>query len=106
MGIDWFRVRVRADTDRVLLDDLVERQATAFQSIQSMWIWNFDAETGELGRALQERLHNDAYLHASNRLEQLLEFPEWDQDSGHARDFPDLAVCFRVYPITKSSIFP
>jgi hypothetical protein len=39
-------------------------------------------------------------------LRELLDFPEYDHETSRPRDHPDLALCWRVYPITHSTIFP
>ncbi|MCX7593235.1 MAG: hypothetical protein N2235_05645 [Fischerella sp.] len=45
MGVNWFRVRIKSDVDRSLLEKLIEKQAIAFQS---MWGWG----------STENRIHN------------------------------------------------
>lgn len=103
MGIDWFRVGVRRETDPAQLGRLMEQQALAFQSIGT---WNSKACTDRVRDALCHRLHFETYLAASDSVRGLLEFPGWDDERQRATDLPDLVPCWRVYPITYNPTFP
>jgi hypothetical protein len=105
MGVDWVRAYVPQDSRAARLEELVEQQAVAFQS---MWGWSSHAASDydAVRRALNERLHFAAYHAASDSLRELLTFPEWYEARGCPRDLPELAASWRVYAITYNPIFP
>lgn len=105
MGVDWYRAKISNAAGPAKVDELIERQAIAFQS---MWGWISIACSDYNGveSALLERLHEPAYLAASKALRALIAFPEWDEESGRPTDVPDLEICWRVYPITHNPIYP
>ncbi|MBE9117934.1 hypothetical protein IQ249_18715 [Lusitaniella coriacea LEGE 07157] len=104
MGIDWFRVRIKPDVDRKLLDRLVKQQAVSFQSMRGKWTTSQSDD--KLTLKLLEALHQDSYSNALSALSDLLIFPEWDDELNCPKDIPDLQSRWRVYPITYNEIFP
>src|SRR5689334_20298536 len=105
MGVDWVRAYVPRTSELAELERLVEQQALAYQS---MWGWYSHAcsDYDSVTRTLRERLHKTAYLTASDSLRERLTFPEWDDARGCSRDIPELAFCWRVYPITHNPTYP
>ncbi len=104
MGIDWFMVRFKSGADPDELTRLIREQAVAFQTLYG-W-FDSTSEDNPLLSGLLTDLHGPAYRAASDALAGLAEFPEYDDATGRATDYPDLAVCWRVYPITSGPIFP
>ena|ERR1051325_10264984 len=105
MGIDWFRMRPKLTTDQGGLARLIELQAEAFQGLPSMWSTD-QLETPESYENETIRRFERQYGDSSRALKQLLDFPVWDSGTDTSNDYPDLAPCWRVYPITHTSIFP
>lgn len=105
MEIDWVRVSVPGTAELAKLENLVEQQALAFQS---MWGWSSHACTDydSVRRSLLQRLHETAYRAASDSLVALFSFPEWDDARGCCTDLPELSQSWRVYPITGNRIYP
>jgi hypothetical protein len=105
MGVDWFRATVKPGVDRSRLEQLVEQQAVAFQS---MYGWNSVAcqDADGVRNALLGKLHAGMYRSASDAIRELLDFPGWDRSEGCAEDIPDLIPCCRVNPITNNVTFP
>lgn len=79
MGVDWSRATMKSAAPSAGLEDLVERQALAFQS---MWGWHSHAcsDHDAVQHALRKRLHFADYRAASDSLSELLHFPEWDDE--------------------------
>lgn len=99
MGVDWTRMRIKADVNLAAIRELIELQSCCFPN-----------------RMLDERLAQIAfnkldsislaekdkiYTESSYSLRQLLEFENYPPS-----DFPDLDLSRRVYIITYNSIFP
>ncbi|WP_036487595.1 hypothetical protein [Myxosarcina sp. GI1] len=103
MGIDWFRFKLKDNTDISLVKKLIERQAISFQSL---WGWSSNFDKDKNLYSLLEKIHLQPYIKASKELKSLLEFPEWNEEKGCAEDISDLHSCMRVYPITRWAIFP
>ena len=103
MGIDWIRFQIKPEVDLNQLKDLIEQQALAFQSVSGWYETNSD---GQLTYNLMKAIHWDTYQNASNAIEELLIFPEWDEEHNCEADFPDLSLCFRVYPVRNNELFP
>lgn len=104
MGVDWFRFRVKPGADPARLRALVREQAFAFQ-VWYGWEQSLSDEY-PLMRDLLVNAHTTPGLDASRQLLGLIELPEYDREKGHAKDIPDLAPCWRVYPITDNDTFP
>ena len=105
MAVDWFRVRPKDSTDPNELRTLIERQATAFQSITSYWI---DYQPGLPREEFEQEKEEwfDEYRVSSQLLFDLLEPPPYDEDLCKCTDIPDLGPCQRLFPIIENPIFP
>jgi hypothetical protein len=97
-------MRPKPGVDPAELERLVRRQADAIQAMICCWPTHtltpdsYDEQT-------KQRLERP-YLESSEALKGLLEFPEYDDEAKLCCDHPDLAPCWRVYPITCNTVFP
>jgi hypothetical protein len=96
MGIDWFRMRLQPGVDRGAVAECAAYQAYAFQHMPS-W-WNSDLLPGVEIPKDPELL--EVYRRSSDELFGLLDIV--DAAEGNTSVFPS---SFRVYPITKNTIF-
>jgi hypothetical protein len=103
MGVDWAVMFPNKDANRAELMRLIRQQADAFQAMPSYWDRDIMTPRSVLDRTKEE--HEPLYLTSSRALHGLLEFPEYDE-TGRLPEYPGLAPCWRVYPITESPIFP
>ncbi|MHC5538096.1 hypothetical protein ACYOEI_07690 [Singulisphaera rosea] len=105
MGVNWVRATLPRASSLDRLEALVEQQAIASQS---MWGWSSLASSDydAVRRALNERLHLDAYRAASDAFFECLSFPDWDDARNCPSDIPELAASWRVSAITNNPIFP
>jgi hypothetical protein len=105
MGIDWFRMRPKQNAPESELHRLIDMQAEAFQGLPSMWSTE-QIEPLEIYDEEEARRLGQQYGESSRTLRELLDFPAWDESTHTPHDYPELLVCWRVYPITHYSIFP
>jgi hypothetical protein len=105
MGIDWFRMRPKQNAQESELHRLINLQAEAFQRLPSMWSTD-QIEPSEIYDEEETRRLERQYGDSSRALTELLDYPTWDDSTYTPHDYPELALCWRVYPITHSGIFP
>jgi hypothetical protein len=103
VGIDWYRVKVKAGTDRARLESLVVQQASGAQALYG---WSPTSRRDAVGYELRKRLNFESYCAASRELQSLLEFPTLDQENHCATDIPDLSLCWRITHIAGNDTFP
>ncbi|HYE17606.1 MAG TPA: hypothetical protein VEA69_04135 [Tepidisphaeraceae bacterium] len=107
MGIDWYRIKFREDADRVVLRELIEREAMAFQSFNG---WHTPFADDRLRDQLNTQLHAAAWGHASDGLQELLVFPSPEEremdDPSPADPAPMLARRMRLAVVGQNKIFP
>ncbi|HVX14805.1 MAG TPA: hypothetical protein VHC22_26685 [Pirellulales bacterium] len=104
MGIDWSRMRPKHDADPAEVERLIRRQAEAFQATPYHWATDTLTPDSYLERTREQS--ERAYLEAFRALKELLDFPEYDDETDQCRDRADLAPCWRVYAITWTTVFP
>ncbi|MGD9127645.1 MAG: hypothetical protein PVH19_09730 [Planctomycetia bacterium] len=105
MGVDWFRVRPKASTDLEELRSLIDRQATAFQSITWYWMSSpLDLPTDSFLK--EEKVWSEEFLSSSKRLAEQFEQPPYDAELGHCLDIADLDPCRSTFSILGNPIFP
>lgn len=105
MGIDWYQMRPKKSAEESELRRLIALQAEAFQRLPSMWSTDQIEPLGMCDQEEARRLEQQ-YGESSTALRKMLDFPTWDESTGMPHDDSELAVCWRVYPITHNSIFP
>ena len=102
MGVDWFRMRPKADANPEVLIKLIHEQFTYFPysggHIKSLYTDKilYDNLSEE-----QLTYYATCYGESSKALQALLEIEPYPP-----LDFPNFEVCWRVYPITYNLIFP
>lgn len=106
MGTDWTRMRLKQGADRAELKRLVSRQAEAFQGMPAYWDTDPQAQTSGSYYHRTRDQFEPAYLEASEALKERLDFSHYDYETDQCCDYPDLAPCWRVYPITGTKVFP
>jgi hypothetical protein len=70
------------------------------------YYWATDSLTPDSYHEQTRQRFERPYLESSRALRELLEFPEYDHEANRSCDDPDLAPCWRVYPIAHNTIFP
>jgi hypothetical protein len=103
VGIDWSGMRPQQNVDPAELESLISRQAEAFQGMP--YHWATDSLTPDSYHEQSRAQFERAYLESSRALKKRLAFPEYDDETNRSGDYPDLAPCWRVYPITHNTIF-
>lgn len=104
MGIDWVRMRPTHDADPAELDRLIRQQAETFQGMP--YCWATDSLTPDSYHQRTRDQFERAYLKSCEALKEHLDFSHYDDETDQCRDYPDLAPCCRVYPITGTTVFP
>jgi hypothetical protein len=104
MGIDWAVMFPRKGADPAELRRLIRQQAEAFQAMPSYWDRDFMTPRSALDRTKEE--HEPLFSKSCRALMELLELPEYGDETGRLTEFPGLPPCWRVYPIMDSPIFP
>lgn len=103
MGIDWVRMRPQTTADPQTIARLVELQAESFQrGYPGCWITR-----GECAPYNEQELRwQQQCLDASRELESLLDFPDFDHETGIAADDAEFDLGRRNYAIARNPIFP
>lgn len=104
MGVDWYRMRPKPGVSTEELSRLIRQQAESFQGMP--YYWAADLLTPDSYYEQARQRYERPYLESSKTLEGLLDFPDYDEEAGRCCDHPDLAPCWRVYPITCNTVFP
>jgi hypothetical protein len=102
MGIDWCPFKPKAGVAHDELVELVTAQSRAFQSLDEFWSVDPSPMCRTEATARKGTPNGAArktYLAASERLAGLIDF-------GGNQQHSDLTDSFRVYPITRTTIFP
>lgn len=104
MGVDWSRMRPKQDADPAEVEGLIRQQAEAFQATPAYWATDTLTPDSYFQRTRDQ--FERAYVEASQALKERLDFADYDDETDQCRDYADLAPCWRVYPITCTTVFP